>query len=288
MYVFVVWTRVEYSLPKRGRVRSREPKRREVVQTKRQRQTLMDLGAAKWDAENRDYVIYRISVGKDPSDSVLSGIREACETVGLSGPFWGEGQIGWLGTGGGPEKHVNAKIARQVAEKFIREKCDILMQIRNIAGFDCFTQIETLPDVSQEMRERWSYLGTSELDCWMEYLARKGGENYNKASALVSNDSQKEAFFGDTENPLHFLFKDIPRNKKTGKLEFNVTPFRETGRMMLQSELDSIQACVADASLLVQTEFASKPESAKKEISGTELGTVVINGRAWDNVIWGS
>lgn len=279
MFVFVVWTRVEYALPKRGRVRSREPKRRAVAQTKQQQNCLSQLGAAKWDNESSDHVIYRVNLGHKPADSLLASIRESCEVCGLSGPFFGDGKIGWLGMGGGPEKRVNAKIARQIAERYIRDELDLLAQIRIIAGHDSQDEaFSTLLDAPAEMRERWTFCQTQEIDRWVEYLASKGGQAYHRAAALLATRSQHEAFIHGSEYTPNFGEKPIPV----------VQPIREHGRMMIQSELDSVKACVKDASVVVHTVFDKAREKPKKEISGTELGTVYMNGRAWDNVLWGS
>lgn len=249
MFVFVVWHKVEYALPKRNRIRCREPRKVQVAQTRRQQATLSQLGAKKWDCLDCDYTIYRVNAGHAPLDSLLASINYACAACGLSGPFYGDGQIAWQGMGGGAYVNNSSKIIRQTAEKFLAARLDLLAQIRILAGYQSQTEAYTVTSIPDEMKERWTALLTPEIDRWMEYLASIGGEAYNSAVLLLSGKEAKEAFLNDEENPLKPYMGDMPKKAET---------FRVYGRAMSPSEKASLSAIQAGAaSVIVPTIFGN-------------------------------
>lgn len=282
MLAFIVWHKTVYAVGngKRNRKQWREPKKVIVKQTPEQQATLSRLKASKWDSDSKDYTIYRINVPNEtgrrsPSRFTLETIDNDCSSVGLSGPFFGQGKIGWQGIGSGTEKSVSSKIRRQEAETYLRGKLDILAQVRVLAGFDSQTEAYTIPDVPQELRDKWTFAQSSEIDRWNDYLAWKDesgntvpGESqaklgigntdmytpiptvYNSAAIAQSSKSQNEAFICGSEFTEKFgnLDKLPGLRSLDGKMN-KPTPIVIPGRPMMQSEVDSLEQARDDVSL---------------------------------------
>lgn len=286
MLAFIVWHKTVYAVGEsatyskktgkkfRQRKQWREPRKVHVQQTPDQQATLSRLKASKWDSDSKDYTIYRINVPNEagkrsPARLALETIDNDCSRVGLSGPFFGQGQIGWQGLGSGAEKNVSAKLRRQQAETYLQGKLDLLAQIRVLAGFDSQTEAFTIPDLPIDVRERWTACQTSEIARWNEYLAlspnkkvsQRGKKEilgmkrgkapiaYNAATEIESTTSQQEAFirgseftqiFGDTDKINGLRGPDGKMNKPT--------PIVIPGRPMMQSEVDSLEQARDDVS----------------------------------------
>lgn len=286
MLAFIVWHKTVYSVGAsacyskktgkklRQRKRWREPRKVLVQQSPEQQAYLSRIEARKWDSESKDYTIYRINVPNEtgkrsPTRLALETIDNDCARLGLSGPFFGEGRIGWQGMGDGPEKNVASKLRRQAAQEYLQGKLDLLAQIRVLAGFDSQTEAFTIPDLPVNMRDRWTACLTSELDRWNEYLAlstkkvsQRGKKEilgmkrgkapiaYNAATEIESTTSQQEGFirgseftqiFGDTDKLNGLRGPDGKINKPT--------PLVIPGRPMMQSEVDSLEQARDDVSI---------------------------------------
>jgi hypothetical protein len=285
MFVYIVWTKTKYLIPKRSRrFRHLEHKKTLVPQTKHQQKTLLQLQARKWDSECNDYVIYRVNVD---DTSKLASIESACEACGLLAltgeyagkPVYKNAQIAWQGMGGGPEKLVNAAIARKEASEYLQAKLDLLAQIRIAAGFDSQFEAYNIPGIPEEMKEKWTALLTPEVERWKEYLAWKETNEqyklpfetisqlglrlvetgsrimrkkvnrsaYHAMTGILSTKEAKEAFVGES---FPVVLDEINERKKqareNGAREFG-------GRAMMQCEVESYRQAIDDTRKEIRT-----------------------------------